>query len=30
MALPLLKYAPTSQNSRVTPFRVGSDEDPRA
>jgi phycobilisome rod-core linker protein len=30
VALPLLKYAPTSQNSRVTPFRVGSDEDPRA
>ncbi|MEA5417326.1 phycobilisome rod-core linker polypeptide [Synechococcus sp. BA-132 BA5] len=30
MALPLLKYAPTSQNSRVTPFRVGSDEDPKA
>jgi phycobilisome rod-core linker protein len=30
VALPLLKYAPTSQNSRVTPFRVGSDEDPKA
>ena len=30
MALPLLKYAPTSQNSRVEPFRVGSDEDPKA
>lgn len=30
MALPLLKYAPTTQNSRVTPFRAGSDEDPKA
>jgi len=30
VALPLLKYAPTSQNSRVAPFRVGSDEDPKA
>jgi len=30
VALPLLKYAPTSQNSRVEPFRVGSDEDPKA
>ncbi|MDA0717307.1 MAG: phycobilisome rod-core linker polypeptide [Cyanobacteria bacterium] len=29
MALPLLKYAPTTQNSRVEPFRVGSDEDPK-
>ena len=30
MALPLLKYAPTSQNSRVKALRVGSDEDPKA
>ena len=30
MALPLLNYAPTTQNSRVNPLRVGSDEDPRA
>ena len=30
MALPLLKYAPTTQNSRVNPLRVGSDEDPKA
>ncbi len=30
MALPLLKYAPTTQNSRVDPLRVGSDEDPKA
>ena len=30
MALPLLKYAPTSQNSRVKTFRVGSDEDAKA
>lgn len=30
MALPLLNYAPTTQNARVSPFRVGSDEDPRA
>ncbi|MFN9621438.1 MAG: phycobilisome rod-core linker polypeptide [Cyanobacteriota bacterium] len=30
MALPLLNYAPITQNSRVSPFRVGSDEDPRA
>jgi phycobilisome rod-core linker protein len=30
VALPLLKYAPTSQNSRVKAFRVGSDEDPKA
>lgn len=30
MALPLLKYAPTSQNSRVNALRVGSDEDPKA
>nr|AUG32629.1 phycobilisome rod-core linker polypeptide cpcG (L-RC 28.5) [Paulinella longichromatophora] len=30
MALPLLKYAPTTQNSRVKAFRVGSDEDPKA
>ena len=29
MAIPLLKYAPTSQNSRVKAFRVGSDEDPK-
>ena len=29
MALPLLKYAPTTQNSRVDPLRVGSDEDPK-
>jgi len=29
VALPLLNYAPTTQNSRVNPFRVGSDEDPR-
>ena len=30
MALPLLKYAPTTQNSRVDGLRVGSDEDPKA
>ncbi|MFO7630084.1 MAG: phycobilisome rod-core linker polypeptide [Prochlorococcaceae cyanobacterium] len=30
MALPLLKYAPTSQNARVQAFRVGNDEDPKA
>ena len=30
MALPLLKYAPTTQNSRVNALRVGSDEDPKA
>jgi phycobilisome rod-core linker protein len=30
VALPLLKYAPTTQNSRVNPLRVGSDEDPKA
>ena len=30
MALPLLKYAPTTQNSRVDPLRVGSDEDAKA
>ncbi len=30
MALPLLKYAPTTQNSRVSALRVGSDEDPKA
>ncbi|MBM5825797.1 MAG: phycobilisome rod-core linker polypeptide CpcG [Cyanobacteria bacterium M_surface_10_m2_119] len=30
MALPLLKYAPTTQNSRVDSLRVGSDEDPKA
>lgn len=30
MALPLLKYAPTTQNSRVKGLRVGSDEDPKA
>lgn len=29
VALPLLKYAPTTQNSRVDALRVGSDEDPR-
>jgi phycobilisome rod-core linker protein len=30
VALPLLKYAPTTQNSRVDAIRVGSDEDPKA
>jgi phycobilisome rod-core linker protein len=30
VALPLLKYAPTTQNSRVAALRVGSDEDPKA
>jgi len=30
VALPLLRYAPTTQNSRVQAFRVGSDEDPKA
>ena len=30
MAIPLLKYAPITQNSRVKAFRVGSDEDPKA
>ncbi|MCP9927262.1 phycobilisome rod-core linker polypeptide [Cyanobium sp. CH-040] len=30
MALPLLKYAPISQNARVESLRVGSDEDPKA
>nr|APP88414.1 phycobilisome rod-core linker polypeptide cpcG [Paulinella micropora]AQX45181.1 phycobilisome rod-core linker polypeptide cpcG [Paulinella micropora] len=30
VALPLLRYAPTTQNSRVKAFRVGSDEDPKA
>jgi len=30
VALPLLKYAPTTKNSRVNPLRVGSDEDPKA
>jgi len=30
VAIPLLKYAPTTQNARVNPLRVGSDEDPRA
>ncbi len=30
VALPLLNYAPTTQNSRVDPLRVGSDEDPKA
>jgi phycobilisome rod-core linker protein len=30
VALPLLNYAPTTQNSRVKAFRVGSDEDPKA
>ena len=30
VALPLLKYAPTTQNSRVKALRVGSDEDPKA
>jgi phycobilisome rod-core linker protein len=29
VAIPLLNYAPTTQNSRVKPFRVGSDEDPK-
>ena len=27
MAIPLLNYAPTTQNARVAPLRVGSDED---
>ena len=30
MALPLLKYAPTTKNSRVNGLRVGSDEDFKA
>jgi len=30
VALPLLRYAPTTQNSRVKALRVGSDEDPKA
>jgi phycobilisome rod-core linker protein len=30
VAIPLLNYAPTTQNSRVNPLRVGSDEDPKA
>ena len=30
VALPLLKYAPSTQNSRVKDLRVGSDEDPKA
>jgi len=30
VALPLLKYAPTTQNSRVNALRGGSDEDPKA
>jgi phycobilisome rod-core linker protein len=30
VALPLLKYAPITQNARVAPLRVGSDEDPKA
>jgi phycobilisome rod-core linker protein len=30
VALPLLKYAPITQNSRVSALRVGSDEDPKA
>jgi len=30
VALPLLKYAPITQNARVDPLRVGSDEDPKA
>jgi phycobilisome rod-core linker protein len=30
VAVPLLNYALTTQNSRVNPLRVGSDEDPRA
>ena len=30
VALPLLKYAPSTQNSRVKALRVGSDEDPKA
>ena len=29
MALPLLNYAPASQNSRVAGFTVGSDNTPR-
>jgi len=29
VALPLLEYAPASQNTRVTGFTVGSDETPR-
>jgi len=28
--IPLLKYPPLTQNARVTPFRAGSDEDPKA
>ena len=30
VALPLLKYAPSTQNSRVKDLRVGSDADPKA
>jgi phycobilisome rod-core linker protein len=30
VAIPLLNYAPTTQNARVDPIRVGSDEDPKA
>jgi phycobilisome rod-core linker protein len=30
LALPLLNYAPTTQNNRVAPIRVSSDEDARA
>ena len=30
MAWPLRSYAPTTTNARVEPFRVGSDEDPKA
>ena len=30
VALPLRKYAPSTQNSRVKALRVGSDEDPKA
>lgn len=29
MAIPLLKYSPSSQNQRVSGFEVGSDEQPR-
>lgn len=29
VAIPLLTYAPRTQNSRVNPLRVGSDEDPK-
>ena len=30
MALPLLQYAPTTQNNRVAPIRVASDENERS